>query len=94
MIETNAIALADEAKEIPKLLQIHIEVLVLSDKTTTLMYKETFSRKQDDQKFSNLETAVNRKSETSNEYTKDCLGGDRKRISQRNKTGGGTSNDY
>lgn len=55
MIETNVQALVEEAKEIPRLTQIHIEVVMTAEKKGKTIYNETFLRKQDDQTFSKLE---------------------------------------
>jgi hypothetical protein len=45
----------NEAKTIPKLTQIHIEVLVTAEEKDKTVYNETFLRKKDDQKFSKIE---------------------------------------
>jgi signal peptidase I len=55
MIEANVNTFINEAKTIPKLTQIHIEVLVTAEEKDKTVYNETFLRKKDDQKFSKIE---------------------------------------
>lgn len=55
MIKANVNTFINEAKTIPRLTQIHIEVLVTAEEKDKTVYNETFLRKKDDQKFSKIE---------------------------------------